>query len=759
MKHRLLLPALLAGLLPAMARAQSVGVGTATPDAAAALDITATGKGLLIPRMDSATRVAIAAPPAGLLVYQTSPRAGFYYHTGAVWVFIPDKARAGDNLGNHTATQALNLQGQALTGTGASVGTAVGVGVRADGGLNLGQNTAGNSIYLGYRAGAGSTNSSSNVYLGVNSGAASGGGSGNTFMGNSSGQFLTSGNDNVFSGYRSGQGTTTGSNNAFVGQRSGVSNVGGGGNVFVGSSAGDQNTSGNNNVFVGISAGQANVTGGSNVAVGQNAGPNVDGLTNTVALGTAARPTQSNTIVLGTSQRVGIGTTTPAQRLDVNGAAVVRGTLRVDANGTNDGTGNSATGLFFGASGGSSEFIASKRTSGGNQNGLDFFAGGLNRVAITNDGSVGIGTTAPTAMLDVDGGARLRGLTTAGVVTTAADGTLGSAAASTLGDNLGNHTATQPLTLNNNMLRLRTANDNNHALTYSATYDGPLLYGYSGGALGATTDGTTISPALRWTGAGNVSLGLAGTNAGTGPDLSFGGAGYGEGIGSARAAGSPNQLGLDFYTSSVKRLTIGNDGTVSVGVAGTNTGTAPDLVFGGSGTGEGLGSARSAGNPNQYGLDFYTGFGKRLSISNSGNVGVGTTAPSSTLQVAGTVAVGVARNLAGSGAGTRFSSYAASYLTLAPTAGSDYYLLPAPASCPGRVYYVRNVTSSANGATYPSRPAYLGVEGGGNVFFDAADEGSTGAATYTLYAGGSSKSVTIISDGVSWTVFRAGNAN
>lgn len=328
------------------------------------------------------------------------------------------------------------------------------------------------------------------------------------------------------------------------------------------------------------------------------------------------------------------------------------------------------------------------------------------------------------------------------------------------GDNLGNHSATQALTLNGNQLRLRTSSDNNHALLYGSTYDGPLLYGYGGGALGYTSDGTTVTPALRWTRNNNVSVGLAGTNAGTGPDLSFGGAGYGEGIGSARATGSSNLYGLDFYTSSIKRLTIGNGGTVSVGVAGTNTGTAPDLAFGGSGTGEGIGSARSSGNPNQYGIDFYTGFNKRLSISNTGNVGVavGNTTPSSTLQVAGTVAVGVARNIVGNSQGTRLGSYAASYLLLSPAAGADYYLLPNASTCPGRVYYVRNTTTNAAGSSTPSRPAYIGVEAGSGIA-DAADESNYAGPVYTLYAGGSTKTVTIVSDGVSWTVIRAGNAN
>ena len=106
-----------------LARAQTtpgVGIGTATPDAAAALDITASGQGLLIPRMDSAARVGIAAPPTGLMVFQTSPRVGFYYFGGGTWLFLPDKARAADNLGNHTATQNLNLAGNLLVGNGTS---------------------------------------------------------------------------------------------------------------------------------------------------------------------------------------------------------------------------------------------------------------------------------------------------------------------------------------------------------------------------------------------------------------------------------------------------------------------------------------------------------------------------------------------------------------------------------------------------------------------------------------------------------------
>ncbi|WP_139925501.1 tail fiber domain-containing protein [Hymenobacter sp. DG01] len=131
MKHgyfSFLVAGLLAGLSSAQAQTTPGGVriGTAgTPNPAAILDIDAQGKGLLIPRMDSVTRVGIATPPDGLMVFQTDGRQGFWYAAGGSWLFIPDKARAADNLGNHVLSQNLVLNGKRLVGgTAATPGTA-----------------------------------------------------------------------------------------------------------------------------------------------------------------------------------------------------------------------------------------------------------------------------------------------------------------------------------------------------------------------------------------------------------------------------------------------------------------------------------------------------------------------------------------------------------------------------------------------------------------------------------------------------------
>ena len=60
------------------------------PDASAMLDVKSTAKGLLVPRMTSAQRVAIATPAAGLLIYQTDTLKGFYSYTAGKWKRVID---------------------------------------------------------------------------------------------------------------------------------------------------------------------------------------------------------------------------------------------------------------------------------------------------------------------------------------------------------------------------------------------------------------------------------------------------------------------------------------------------------------------------------------------------------------------------------------------------------------------------------------------------------------------------------------------
>lgn len=91
-----------------------------------------------------------------------------------------------------------------------------------------------------------------------------------------------------------------------------------------------------------------------------------------------------------------------AGHIDANGA------IRVD--GANTNTGTTGGGVLRFGGGGSGEVIASKRSAGGNQYGIDFFAGHVARVSITNAGDVGIGTTLPSAKLDVQGRTKTKSL-------------------------------------------------------------------------------------------------------------------------------------------------------------------------------------------------------------------------------------------------------------------------------------------------------------------------------------------------------------
>ena len=61
-----------------------VGVGTATPETSAKLDVSSTTKGFLPPRMDSTQRNAIVSPAQGLTIYNTTSKA-FEVFNGTAW--------------------------------------------------------------------------------------------------------------------------------------------------------------------------------------------------------------------------------------------------------------------------------------------------------------------------------------------------------------------------------------------------------------------------------------------------------------------------------------------------------------------------------------------------------------------------------------------------------------------------------------------------------------------------------------------------
>src|ERR1700710_1979808 len=69
---------------PAFTKSLAINADGLHPDPAAILDLKATNKGLLIPRMSSAARLAISNT-TGLLVYDTTT-GSFWFNSGTGWL-------------------------------------------------------------------------------------------------------------------------------------------------------------------------------------------------------------------------------------------------------------------------------------------------------------------------------------------------------------------------------------------------------------------------------------------------------------------------------------------------------------------------------------------------------------------------------------------------------------------------------------------------------------------------------------------------
>lgn len=67
----------------------NVGIGTTTPDASSKLDVTANNKGVLIPRLTTAQRLAIPSPANGLLVFDTNLDCFYFYSSiSSAWTSL-----------------------------------------------------------------------------------------------------------------------------------------------------------------------------------------------------------------------------------------------------------------------------------------------------------------------------------------------------------------------------------------------------------------------------------------------------------------------------------------------------------------------------------------------------------------------------------------------------------------------------------------------------------------------------------------------
>lgn len=189
---------------------------------------------------------------------------------------------------------------------------------------------------LGYQAGKNIvTGAQKNTFLGYQAGYASSTASTNaadynTAIGYRSLYSNTTGNYNLAMGLEALLENTTGDYNMAVGAEALSSNTTGDENTAIGFDALYQNTTGNENTAVGGETLYLNTTGNYNIAIGMQAGDNITTGSSNIIIGyqvNAPSATADNQLNIGdaiygnlSTGNIGIGTTTPATKLEVHAA-------------------------------------------------------------------------------------------------------------------------------------------------------------------------------------------------------------------------------------------------------------------------------------------------------------------------------------------------------------------------------------------------------------------------------------------------------
>jgi hypothetical protein len=329
----------------------NLGIGTSAP--VALLDVYSTGhlySAIVVPRDTLANR---PGGTNGMIRYNTNS-ARFEVYEAGIWTFMTPTG-SGDNLGNHVATQAVQLNGNWLTNTGGTQG------LRIDntGNVAIGTDTpthkltvaGGDAVINTVVIGLGSGGVATNLAVGSDALKINTSGSENTAIGHLAMGAMTTGAWNTAVGRAALRFTTSGQGNVALGR-----NAGYGGNnsytVAVGYNAREQG-SGTGDVAIGTAAmNNPYYSGTTNVAIGNLAGMNlVSGSNNILIGGNVQAPATigSNQINIGNTfygnalhGLAGIGTATPGALLDVfstgstNSAIIVpRDTLANRPGGTN----------------------------------------------------------------------------------------------------------------------------------------------------------------------------------------------------------------------------------------------------------------------------------------------------------------------------------------------------------------------------------------------------------------------------------------
>lgn len=278
-------------------------------------------------------------------------------------------------------------------------------------------NTTGNgNCALGYYSGFGITTGLANVCVGISSGRSLGTGSYNTFLGVNAG-FGMFGDNNIAIGNNTGYSANTGARNIFIGSLAGSSSTSGDSNVFLGYQAGALNTADQNvyigeaagkvstgasqnvyvgfhagtacvaadNTFVGWNAGKTDFLGGQNSFLGANAGANTTESFDTFFGAGAGEFNTTGTRVTSIGNVAGRSNTTGSNNTYVGDASGLSNTVEDNNTFVGQGT-NGAAGITNSTAVGQGATVTVS-----------------NAVVLGNNCSVGIRTSAPNSVLQVNG--------------------------------------------------------------------------------------------------------------------------------------------------------------------------------------------------------------------------------------------------------------------------------------------------------------------------------------------------------------------
>lgn len=367
MKKRIIL---LSSLLSmgAITKAQ-VGINTTTPTATfdvVAKNATGTSTtidGLLAPRLDRERALNMTSVPSGTLIYVNDvatgsatgqavniTATGYYYFEGGVWqrLTTPSAVNAqnwgltgnsgtasGTNFMGTTDNQDIifkrnNIQSGILGTTNTSFGNnsipiaVTGTGNTAFGSTSLNTVTTGaRNVGIGLNTGRGITTGSTNIAIGGNALSSTTAASiqRNIAIGDNALISNNGGNSNIAIGVNTGTAISSGSSNVLLGDTAGgVSLTTGASNTVLGSIAGSGLTTGSNNLILGASAGTNITTGSTNIAIGNNTQIQSATTSNQMNIGNAIFGTGMTGTLAAPAGNIGIGTSTPARRLEVNAA-------------------------------------------------------------------------------------------------------------------------------------------------------------------------------------------------------------------------------------------------------------------------------------------------------------------------------------------------------------------------------------------------------------------------------------------------------